>query len=57
MLNFLFYMHCSMVLNTHLNFTQPILSRKMLLNTLQSISIGIIAWDLANKFIISSANV
>lgn len=57
MLNFLFYMHCSMVLNTHLNFTQPILSRKLLLNTLQSISIGIVAWDLANKFIISSANV
>ena len=57
MLNFLFYMHCSMVLNTLLNFTQPILSRKLLLNTLQSISIGIIAWDLANKFIISLANV
>ena len=57
MLNFLFYMRCSMVLNTLLNFTQPILSRKLLLNTLQSISIGIIAWDLANKFIISSANV
>ena len=57
MLNFLFYMHCSMVLNTLLNFTQPILSRKLLLNTLQSISIGIIARDLANKFIISSANV
>ena len=50
-------MHCSMVLNTLFNFTQPILSRKLLLNTLQSISIGIIAWDLANKFIISSANV
>ena len=50
-------MHCSMVLNTLLNFTQPILSRKLLLNTLQSISIGIIAWDLANKFIIPSANV
>ena len=57
MLNILVYMHCSMVLNTLLNFTQPILSRKLLLNTLQSISIGIIAWDLANKFIISSANV
>ena len=57
MLNILVDMHCSMVLNTLLNFTQPILSRKLLLNTLQSISIGIIAWDLANKFIISSANV